>query len=360
MGYEGFPFIVGWELTLACNLRCSHCGSSAGLARPDELSLREAIALCDQFPALLVQEVNFTGGEPLLRLDWFEIAVHLRKIGITTKMITNGLALKTDTITRLIDAGIASIGVSLDGLEENHNHLRDFPGLFRHVVSGIKNLLDADLPVTVLTTVNALNVSELPSMYEYLLSLGVRHWQVQPVFPLGRVREMPHLQLTDAAYMSFGEFVSQYSQRALRNGMEILPGDSFGYFTEYDIRTPPWRGCPAGLFSCGITSDGKVKGCLSMPDELVEGDLRKNDLWEIWFDAESFQYNRNYSFEMLGENCQECDKANFCQGGCSTMSYGATETFHNDPFCFYRMQKIGSAPVKNRRLPNQSFQRGTR
>ena len=337
MGFEGFPFIIGWELTLACNLRCGHCGSSAGLARSKELSLREALAICDQFPALLVQEVNFTGGEPLLRADWFEIAVYLRKLDIATKVITNGLTLTPDLIKRLIDADIGSIGVSLDGLEEHHDYVRDSPGLFRQVVSGIEKLIEAELPVTVLTTVNTLNISELPLLYEYLLSLGVRRWQVQPLFPLGRVREMPHLQLTDREYLRFGAFVAQHSNHAVSNGIEILPGDSFGYFTEYDKRSPPWRGCPAGLVSCGVTSDGKVKGCLSMPDELVEGDLRKKDLWEIWFDQSSFQYTRNYSVKMLGENCKDCDEAKLCQGGCSSMSYGATETFHNDPYCFYRI-----------------------
>lgn len=337
MGYEGFPFIIGWELTLACNLRCSHCGSSAGVARVDELNFSEAIALCDQFPALLVQEVNFTGGEPLLRPDWFEIAAHLRKIGITSKMITNGVALTNEVIEQTIDAGIAGIGVSLDGLEDSHDQLRDSPGLFRRVTTGIEKLSKAKIPVTILTTVNILNISELPSIYEHLLSLGVKRWQVQPIFPLGRVRDMPHLQLTESIYMRLGKFVSQYSRDAAKKGMEILPGDSFGYFTEYDTRSPPWRGCPAGLVSCGVTSDGKVKGCLSMPDELAEGDLRTKDLWEIWFSPDSFQYNRSYSTKALGENCRECDKADLCKGGCSSMSYGATGTFHNDPYCFYRM-----------------------
>ena len=68
MGFEGFPLIVGWELTLLCNLRCRHCGSSAALPRPNEtISLDESLALCDQFPALLVHEVDFTGGEPHYR-----------------------------------------------------------------------------------------------------------------------------------------------------------------------------------------------------------------------------------------------------------------------------------------------------
>ncbi len=101
MAFEGFPFVVGWELTLACNLRCRHCASTAGLARENELSLDECLALCDQFPALLVQEVDFTGGEPLLHPGWERIAARLRELGITTRMITNGIGLTPDTVRRM-------------------------------------------------------------------------------------------------------------------------------------------------------------------------------------------------------------------------------------------------------------------
>jgi radical SAM protein with 4Fe4S-binding SPASM domain len=104
-------------------------------------------------------------------------------------------------------------------------------------------------------------------------------------------------------------------------------------------REPPWRGCPAGRLSCGITSDGKIKGCLSLPDNIVEGDLRQRDLWNIWFDSDSFVYSRQFSENKLGANCRSCDKAELCHGGCSAMSYGVTGDFHNDPYCFYRIRK---------------------
>ena len=98
MTFEGFPFNIGWELTLACNLRCSHCGSSAGLPRANELTTREALKICDQFPALVVQEVDFTGGEPLLRADWPDIAQRLKDLDISTNIVTNGMALDQETI----------------------------------------------------------------------------------------------------------------------------------------------------------------------------------------------------------------------------------------------------------------------
>ena len=106
MSFEGFPFIIGWELTLACNLRCRHCGSSASQPRTNELTLEESLAVCDQFPELFVQEVNFTGGEPLLRPDWKRIATHLGKLGIKTKILTNGLTLNPDTVAKMKDVGI--------------------------------------------------------------------------------------------------------------------------------------------------------------------------------------------------------------------------------------------------------------
>ena len=80
-----------------------------------------------------------------------------------------------------------------------------------------------------------------------------------------------------------------------------------------------------------------------MPDELIEGDLRKNDLWDIWFSPNAFAYNRQFSQSQLGANCANCDMNETCSGGCSTSSYASTGIFHNDPCCFY---SINSKIVK--------------
>ena len=335
MEFEGFPYVVGWELTLACNLRCSHCGSSAGLPRVNELTLEESLAICDQFPELLVQEVDFTGGEPLLRSDWLRIVTYLGEIGIRTKILTNGLLLEPDTVAQIKEAGIAGVGISLDGLERTHDYIRGQAGLFRCVVAGIERVVKADLPLTVITAANALNIKELPSIFTLLQSVGVSRWQIQPIFPLGRVHKAADLQLSDQIYMQLGTFVKEWGPQVEEAGIKMVPADSFGYFTELDTREPSWGGCPAGLFSCGITSDGKVKGCLSLPDDVIEGDLRQHDLWDIWFHPDSFHYTRHFTTEALGPACHSCDKAEQCHGGCSAMSYGSTGRFHNDPYCFH-------------------------
>jgi radical SAM protein with 4Fe4S-binding SPASM domain len=334
MSFEGFPCVVGWELTLACNLRCRHCASAAGLPRPNELTLEEALAICDQLPALAVQEVDFTGGEALLRPDWWRIAARVAELGITTRLVTNGLPLTPGVVARIREVGIATLGISVDGLEATHDDIRGRPGLWRRVLAGIERAVEGGVKVGVITAVNARNLPELPALLCLLQEMGVRNWQLQPNLPQGRSGEAPDLQLSAADYLSLGAFFREQRPQAKAKGLTMVPADSLGYFTDLDIVEPPWRGCHAGLFTVGITSDGKVKGCLTMPDEMIEGDLREEDLWEIWFRDGAFAYTRQFSVDKMGPYCQGCEMAEQCRGGCTSMSYVCTRSFHNDPYCF--------------------------
>jgi radical SAM protein with 4Fe4S-binding SPASM domain len=338
MEFDSFPIVIGWELTLACNLRCDHCGSSAGLPRNNELTLPEALDICKQFPEMLVHEVIFTGGEPLFRPDWRQIAIRLHELKIKTKLITNGLLLGPDTIMQLKDAAVARVGVSMDGLEKIHDQIRKYSGLFKHILTNIEKLLASSIPVTCITTVNALNIHQLPALFHLLQSLGVDIWQFQPIFPLGRARNLTELTLSENDYIQLGEFARDYMSG--KGPPAVLPGDSFGYYSELDTRQPSWGGCSAGVNLCGITSDGRVKGCLSMPDELAEADLRQHKLWDIWFDANSFSYSRNFSLDDLGSNCLHCEYGEKCRGGCSSMSYSCTGRMHNNPYCFHRLLNL--------------------
>lgn len=334
--FEGFPFIVGWEFTVACNLRCRHCGSSAGQPRPGELTTDEALRLCDQFPALLVREVDFTGGEPLLRSDWPVIASRVVELGIAANILTNGFHLGVPLIAQMKDIGISGVGISLDGLERTHDYTRDRKGSFASVMRSIELLQKADLPLNVITTVNALNLPELSAMLDLLLSAGVNFWRLQAIIPMGRVKSHPDLPLDSSGILKLGQFIQEQRNRLDKRAMQIICSDGLEYVVDDDPDEKPWRGCSAGIVSCGITSDGRVKGCLSMPDELTEGDLRKHDLWDIWFRPDSFRYTRQFSTSRLGINCTGCDKGVDCKGGCSSSSYCATGQFNNDPYCFYK------------------------
>lgn len=337
MSFESFPLVVGWELTLSCNLRCRHCASSAGAPRTQELTLEESLAVCDQFPDLLVDEVIFTGGEPLLNPNWPAIAARLRDLRIKTGVVTNGLPLTPEVVRRMKDCGLHAAGASLDGPEEVHDRMRGVPGAFRRTLQGIGCLVRGEVDVTVITSVTGLNVSMLEEIYGLVCSLGAWKWQLQPFFPLGRGKQDEALYLSDEQFLQLGEFIQAVRQRALQHGLQVVPADSCGYFSPLDFAEFGWSGCGAGRWSCGITSDGHVKGCLSWPDSTVEGDLRKDDLWTIWFRPGAFSHLREFSVDDINGNCRGCDVAAQCGGGCQAMSLAAEGTWHADPYCYRRI-----------------------
>ncbi len=337
MKFEGFPLIIGWELTLKCNLRCRHCGSSAGLPRENELTTKEALAICEQLPDLLVQEVDFTGGEPFLHQDLVIIAEKLKDLKINTNILTHGYGYSEKDIENLKHAGISGVGISLDGLEHTHDYTRRSKGSYASVINTIKLLQDAELPFNVITTVNSKNLLELPELHEKLEIAEVNNWRLQSIIPMGRAKETPELEISEDDFLQLGKFIQKKNEGKKDNSLNVICSDGLQYIVNTD---KPWRGCGAGIVTCGITADGKVKGCLSMPDELVEGDLRYNSLWDIWFHPNSFAYNRSYTKEDLGANCFSCEKGEECKGGCSSSSYVSTKTFHNDPFCFHRLNTL--------------------
>jgi radical SAM protein with 4Fe4S-binding SPASM domain len=201
----------------------------------------------------------------------------------------------------------------------------------------------AGIKVSAITAVNALNICELPALRSLLESVGVHTWQLQPVLPQGRSHGNEELRLSDEQFVRVARFFRE-NHDATRDGcFKVVPADSLGYFTDLDLGQPPWRGCTAGLASVGIRSDGRVTGCLSMADEVVEGNLRERDLWDIWFDEASFPYSRSFSVSALGPECAGCEHASQCRGGCSSMSYGCTGRFHNDPYCLHAIRKRNPA-----------------
>lgn len=203
------------------------------------------------------------------------------------------------------------------------------------------------LRFNIITTVTSLNVDDLPGLMEVLMVHGTKAWRLQPLIPVGRVKDSTELKIESQTIQKIGDFLKQNKQKALEKELELISADGLQYVFEEEKTTTkrPWIGCPAGWCTCGITSDGKIKGCLSMPDELVEGDLRKNDLWDIWFHPDAFAYNRKYSSKQIGSNCIECDMRENCKGGCSVSSFTSTGSFHNDPYCYYMTNKKTSKRI---------------
>jgi len=251
-------------------------------------------------------------------------------------MVTNCISITDDVVQRMNDCGLKAAGISIDGPEEIHNHIRGIPTAFRKMLRGVECLVRGGIGVTVITSVTALNIDLLDDVYQLVRSLGAWKWQLQPLFPLGRGKDSSELRLSDDDFLRLGEYIHNLSSKA-DGGPKIVPADSCGYFSSLDLAEFGWSGCTAGRYSCGIMSDGRVKGCLSWPDWTVEGDLRKDDFWTIWFRPNAFVHLREFTAGDMRGSCQGCEMAAQCGGGCEAMSLAAAGEWHADPYCYRRL-----------------------
>lgn len=323
-----------WELTLRCNLRCSHCGSSAGLPRPDELTTTECFKVCEGLAELGCEDVCLMGGELFLRDDWFSVAECIKALGMELNFVSNGTVLDRyiDKICRL---GPKVVGISLDGLEESHEAIRG-KGNFKKAVGAIDLLRERGVPTTAITTVSKINFRDLPKMKSLLLKRGI-NWQIQLGMPFGNFRK--EQMLSREEFYATALFIAKERTSHRFEDLPLVGADCYGYYSE-SLPDGEWRGCRAGTTAIGVTSCGGVVGCLAMGnDRFIEGNLRHKSLREIWENPNSFAYNRKFDPAELGSNCGACKHGAKCKGGCGAMSYTITERFHNDPYCFHTIER---------------------
>lgn len=336
-----------WELTLACNLRCQHCGSRAGCRRPDELTTAEALDLVEQLADLGCELVTLSGGEPLLRDDWDLVAQAVARRGIPVNMVTNGTLVDPAMARRIAAAGLSNVGVSIDGPPDLHDQIRG-AGTYLRTTQGIRHLRDAGVSVAVMTTVNRRNLPLLRAVRDDAIRLGASIWRLQLGKPMGAMQDHDDLVIAPRDMLALVPALAGFKREG---GIAVHVGDSIGYFGPHDRvlrgrgwrgRRESWQGCQAGMNAIGVESDGGIKGCLSMQarigdvDRFHEGSVRERSLAAIWFDPSAFAYNRAFTALDLTGACRRCDKAGVCRGGARCVAAAATGALGEDPYCWYR------------------------
>jgi len=336
------PETCVWELTLKCNMHCMHCGSSAGKRRAGELGLEECLNVSDDLAGLGCRYATLIGGEIFLYHGWERIARRLGRDGVLVNIITNGWLLGDEQIDQIRYAELTNVGISLDGMAENHNRIRGRRDSFRRVLKAFERLEKAGIDVGVVTTLTDFNTADLRQMYDLLVAHGVACWQIQIAAGMGSMRRNNALVLDPART---AEITGFFREKSFSADLIMMAGDDIGYFDENEIhlRNHPgnrgeWHGCQAGLSVVGIDSVGNVRGCGSLYDEkFIEGNVRDEPLEKIWLRDNGFAYNRRFDISLLQGKCADCDKAQLCRGGCRAVNYFSTgSTFHNR-YCSRRM-----------------------
>lgn len=337
-------FNVGCELTTACPCRCVTCGSDAGVCRKGELSTEEWLALVRAASRLGAKRLCLLGGEPLIHPGWSSIAALGTELGLDVDLVTCGLGIDDKKLDDIKQSGVVWITISIDGTEAAHDRCRRMPGGFRESLDAIRRLDEAGLKVGVTTQINRWTLPTLDVLAEQLETAGAMGWQLQLTIASGRARHVPDLVITPA---EMPDVLSVIRRLQRRRGLRPYITDSIGYMTRDDpaLRSTAmcpercWCGCFAGLRAVGITSRGDVKGCLSLTDDFVEGNLREESLEAIWGDPRRFVYNRSYHPSALSAGCADCQLSAVCRGGCTSVSVTATGKPNQGPYCL-RLQGV--------------------
>jgi radical SAM protein with 4Fe4S-binding SPASM domain len=341
-----------WEITEACNLRCIHCEVDAGVRARDELSTDQALSLCDALAKAGCRHVVLTGGEPLVRPDWFLIAEQVSSSGMTPTLITNGILVNDATVSKMIESGIQSVSVSIDGREAVHDRIRLGPNgkrmnSYRRAIRALALLSQAGIKTAVITQIHKGNIDDLPRLHDEVAMLGIDTWQVQICMPLGRLMRFNHDYLIDPSEVP--KLISCLTALIQQRRVNIAVGDNIGYFTKEEpiLRGSNrkhygfWTGCKAGILAVAVCANGDVKGCPSHPRSFVVGNITQTPFGEIWQDEQNFEYNTHFQEELLQDECAACEYRRLCRAGCTTMAYAVTGTIYNNPFCA-RQTRAGS------------------
>lgn len=172
--------IVALEVTRSCNLACRHCRAEA---HPEpfegELTTGEIKNLLDSFAEAGSPMVIFTGGEPLLRPDIFELIDHAHKNGLVCACSPNGTLIDAENARKLKEAGVNRCSISIDGPDaKSHDALRGVPGAFEASMRGIRHLREAGLPFQINTTVTRNNLDSFKDIFDLCQNMGACAWHI--------------------------------------------------------------------------------------------------------------------------------------------------------------------------------------
>jgi len=336
----GAPFLIVWDITARCNLRCKHCYSTAGRPLPKELSTSEVVSVLNDLAELGVAAIAYSGGEPLLRPDFFEILEATRDLGIFPALATNATLINREVAKKLKQVGVGFVQISLDGASPaTHDSFRGVEGAFEKTLEGIKNALDQGLFVEVSTTITRFNVNEVDSIIDLCEKLGVNWFMMFNFVPTGRGRfivendlspyereEVLHKlwsRLKENPGLPVLSTAPQFARVALQmegvGEVAVVPTHFYNMTLHGRLKglSEFVGGCGAGRCYAAIEPEGQIQPCVFFP--LTVGNVREIKFSETWDTNPVFWDLRDR--DKLKGGCGVCKYKYVC-GGCRARAYG--------------------------------------
>ena len=334
-----------WECTLRCNLGCKHCGSDCRKnMRQRDMPLEDFLQVVDNITPYVNPHntmIVITGGEPLLRNDLEECGRELYKREYPWGIVSNGLAMTAERLNSLIEAGIRSITVSLDGLEESHNIMRGHSASFQKAFDTIRLLTGRkdDIIFDVVTCVSTRTFPELSELKELLIETGVDKWRIFSIFPIGRATRHSDLQLQPGEFKQLFDFIKNTREEGrikLSYGCEGFLGDY-----ESEVRDNFFF-CRAGVNIGSVLVDGSISACPNLRSNFIQGNIYEDNFMEVWNNR--YKLFRNREWTRTGE-CDDCRYFRYCQGN----GMHLRDEEGNLLFCHFRRIEEGERQIENGR-----------
>jgi Y-X(10)_GDL-associated radical SAM protein len=362
------PVHVVWEITLACDLKCLHCGSRAGSRRTSELSTAECLDVVEHLARLGTREVSLIGGEAYLRDDWVQIVRAIRSHNMYCAVQSGGRNLTPKRLTAAIDAGLQGLGISLDGMQALHDRVRGVPGSFAAALDALRRAKAAGIHTSVNTQIGSETMADLPRLMDTIIEAGATHWQIQLTVAMGNAADNDHLLLQPYQLVDLMPLLARLYAEGVDRGLLMVVGNNIGYFGPYEHlwrgfgdERVHWLGCSAGHTALALEADGTVKGCPSLATNgFAGGNVRDMSLEQIWDTSPEIHFGRLRGVEDLWGFCRTCYYADVCRGGCTWTSHSLLGRPGNNPYCHYRVlqlrrQGVRERIVKRREAAPESF-----
>ncbi len=327
--FSYLPGEVVWAVTKRCNLQCKHCSISE--EDPEELTTEEGFAIIEDAAKFGHVKFAFTGGEPVMREDIYDLIEYAASFDMQVVMATNGTLITKEVAKRLRKSGLERAAISIDGFGNAHDDFRGVNGAFEDVLRGIKACEDAGLAIQLFTMVTRYNYGEIPKIIQ--LADDLRLWRIYLIYliSVGRGKEISEACLSTEENMRFFDYVAD-KQKEVKVWLKPICNPQYwaylkdkGLVRENEIG---FTGCTAGITRFHIFPNGDVTPCAYLP--VKTGNIRETSFLEIVRNSEMFKALRA---RKVNGHCATCKYKKIC-GGCRSRAYATSGDYlAEDPVC---------------------------
>ena len=355
--------VVVWNVTQRCNLNCVHCYARSGHdVRQDDLTTVEGLRLLEDLAQFTVPVVLFSGGEPLMRGDIFELAARAHGLGLRAVLSTNGTLIDTETAARLKGCGVTYVGISLDGMQRTNDVFRGVKGAYDMALTGVRNSRDAGVKVGLRFTITKNNAADVPAIFDLVREEGISRVCFYHLVYAGRGSSMMSEDLDHAAARRLLDLIIDKTAELHKEGLgtEVLTVDNLADGPYLYLRMKreghPGAGRALDLLRAnGGAASGAGIGCVSWdgsvhPDQFWRheslGNVRQRPFHEIWTDPSQPLLGRlrNARDHVMGR-CAACRFLDCCGGNFRVRAEAATgDLWAGDPACYLTDDETGTSP----------------